>query len=324
MDSSIFEGIVSSAPHLPAPVALAVVAVLGYFVGRLQLSRGAQLESQARRELMRAQVVAKELEKIAEVIRQNLTKHDTSVAKFKDRVRELSNGHDEEAFKQLCREAEDILRPTMRLANEISHAYEEIRRQTTMLMSLTEVRTDPLTGLRNRRALDEALETMFAMKTRYGQQFSVAMFDIDSFKKVNDEHGHVRGDRVLRGVGSLLDNGARSTDLVARYGGEEFVVIMPQTDLAGSCLLAQRLRKAVEREAIADLRITISGGVALAKDGEDVATFVARVDKALYCAKEMGRNQVCVDDGTRISLVEDMEPADTGVLASALPARVHI
>jgi predicted signal transduction protein with EAL and GGDEF domain len=89
-------------------------------------------------------------------------------------------------------------------------------------------------------------------------------------------------------------------------------------------LLAQRLRKAVEREAIADLRITISGGVALAKDGEDVATFVARVDKALYCAKEMGRNQVCVDDGTRISLVEDMEPADTGVLASALPARVHI
>jgi diguanylate cyclase len=158
-------------PQLPATVALAAVAVLGYLVGRLRPPYRGAVESQARRELLRAQSVAKELEKIAEAIRQNLSKHDTSVSKFKDRVKELSVGREDEAFKQLCREAEDILRPTMRLANEISHAYEEIRRQTTTLMSLTEMRTDPLTGLRNRRALDEALETLFAMKSRYGQPF---------------------------------------------------------------------------------------------------------------------------------------------------------
>ncbi len=294
-------------PHLPGTVSLAVVAVIGYLIGRVRRSKNGKLEGQARRELLRAQAVAQELEKIAEAIRQNLTKHNSSVARFKDRVKELSRDQEEEAFKQLCREAEDILRPTMRLANEISHAYEEIRRQTTMLMSLTEVRTDPLTGLRNRRALDEALDTMFAMKTRYGQPFSISIFDIDHFKKVNDEFGHVRGDRVLRSVASLLDNSARSTDMVARFGGEEFVIIMPQTELAGACLLADRLRRAIEREKIAELTVTISGGVATAKDGEDPQTIIARVDKAMYYAKESGRNRVCVDDGTNISLVEDIE-----------------
>lgn len=307
MIDSIFQTLRETLPHLPGPVALGCVAVIGYFVGRLRRTANSKLESQARRELQRAQYVAKELEKIAEAIRTNLTKHDLSVAKFKDRVRELSQGHEEESFKQLCREAEDVLRPTMRLANEISHAYEEIRRQTTMLMSLTEVRTDALTGLRNRRALDEALDTMFAMKNRYGQDFAVAMFDIDFFKKINDEYGHVRGDRVLRGVGSLLDNGARATDIVARYGGEEFVIIMPQTDLPGACLLAQRLRLAMQRESIADLAITISGGVALAKEGEDAQSLIARVDKALYFAKESGRNQVCMDDGVRIYKIEETE-----------------
>lgn len=299
-------------PELPPPVALGAVAVLGYLVGRMRRGMGAKYESQARRELKRAQSVAKELEKIAEAIRQNLSKHDASVARFKDRVRELSAGHEEEAFKQLCREAEDVLRPTMRLANEISHAYEEIRRQTTMLMSLTEVRTDPLTGLRNRRALDETLETLLAMKARYGQPFSVAMFDIDYFKKINDELGHLRGDRVLRGVGSLLDNGVRSTDVVARYGGEEFVVVMPQTEFVGACLLADRLRRAVEREQVADVKITISGGVATANDGEDLQSLVARADKALYYAKETGRNRVCGDDGTHISV---FVATDAGELA---------
>lgn len=297
-----------SLPHLPAPVALAAVTVIAYLVGRLQRPRTNKLEGQAKRELLRAQAVAHELERIADAIRQNLAKHNSSIAKFKDRVKELSRDHDEEAYHNLYCEAEDILRPTMRLANEISHAYDEIRRQTTMLLSLTEVRTDPLTGLRNRRALDEALETMFAMKTRYGQPFSVAIFDIDYFKKINDVHGHVQGDQVLRTVASLLDNAARSTDLVARYGGEEFVLIMPQTELEGACLLAERLRHEIEHEKLAGLDVTLSGGVATAKDGEDSLTIIARVDKALYYAKQSGRNRICADDGEHISLVAPCDP----------------
>jgi diguanylate cyclase (GGDEF)-like protein len=254
-------------------VALAAVAVIGYLVGRLRVRSASNSAGQTRRELARAQTVAHELEKISEAIRQNLAKHESSISHFKDRIRELSRDHeDDEAFKQLYREAEDILRPTMRLANEISHAHDEIRRQTTMLMSLTEVRTDPLTGLRNRRALDEALESMFAMQTRYGQPFSVAIFDIDYFKRINDEYGHVRGDRVLRTVATILDNCARSTDIVARFGGEEFVIVMPQTELAGACLLTERLRHAVAHDKIAELPVTISGGVAMAKDGEDSQT----------------------------------------------------
>lgn len=312
--------LLQSLPHLPTSVALAAVAAVGYFVGSARSRHPSKTEGQARRELLRAQTVAHELEKIAEAIRQNVSKHEASIAKFKDRVKELSHDQEEEAFKQLYREAEDILRPTMRLANDISHAHDEIRRQTTMLMSLTEVRTDPLTGLRNRRALDEALETMFAMKIRYGQPFSVAIFDVDFFKKINDEYGHIRGDRVLRTVASLLDNCARSTDMVARFGGEEFVILMPQTELEGACLLSERLRHAVGDEKIAELNVTISGGVATAKDGEDPQTIIARVDKALYYAKQAGRNRICVDDGSHISLVAHGDPASEAVELEPMPA----
>ena len=300
-----------SIPGLPIPMALAAVAVLGYLVGRMRRAAGAALESQARRELQRAQLVARELEKIAEVIRQNLDKHEDSMSRFKDRVKDLGQEGEEDAWKRLCREAEDILRPTLRLANEISHAYDEIRRQTTMLMSLTEVRKDPLTGLRNRRALDESLETMFAMKTRYGQPFVVAMFDIDYFKKVNDEFGHVRGDRVLRGVAAILDDAARSTDVVARFGGEEFVILMPQTELEGACLLANRVRDSIEKALVADVKATVSGGIASAREGEDSGLLLSRADKALYTAKELGRNCICVDDGAQVTLLEQGEFADT-------------
>ena len=101
-------------------------------------------------------------------------------------------------------------------------------------MTFTEVRTDPLTGVSNRRALDETLESMFAMMHRYEHPFSVVLLDIDNFKQINDEQGHLYGDRMLKAVSRLLDDNVRDTDMVARYGGEEFVIVMPQTTLRRS------------------------------------------------------------------------------------------
>ena len=109
-------------------------------------------------------------------------------------------------------------------------------------MTFTEVRTDPLTGLNNRRGLDDALAAQLALMGRYHSPFSLAMFDIDHFKQVNDREGHLHGDRILQELSQLLEECVRETDLVARYGGEEFVVVMPQTDLAGACMLSERLR----------------------------------------------------------------------------------
>ena len=130
---------------------------------------------------------------------------------------ELSGSQDEAAWKDLCKEAEGILGPTLQLAAQIAHAYDEIRRQSNHLMTFTEVRTDPLTGVCNRRAMDETLASLVAMKNRYDAIFSLGMFDIDHFKKVNDELGHLAGDEVLQKVAKLMDECVRETDIVTRY-----------------------------------------------------------------------------------------------------------
>jgi len=272
--------------HIPIPLALAVVATIGYVFGRRSSQPNTDVVTRSRRELQRAQSVAGELEKIACELRRSLAKHHSSVSKFRDRVGKLKTQQHEAAWKDLCREAEEVLKPTLRLAAQIASAHEEIRRQSTNLMTFTEVRTDPLTGVNNRRGLDDALGTQFAMMSRYNAIFSVAMFDIDHFKKVNDQQGHLHGDRMLQKLAQLLDDAAREVDIVARYGGEEFVVVMPETDLAGARQFADRFRMRVEEQ----LGLTISGGVAEALDGDTQDSLLSRADSALYQAKMAGRN----------------------------------
>ena len=191
--------------HLPIPFILAVVATLGYLFGRRTHAADSEASARSRRELRRAQLVAAELEKIAWELRKSLAQHNASVARFKDRVGKLSEQSQQGAWKELCREAEEILKPTLRLAAQISNAHEEIRQQSANLMTFTEVRTDPLTGVNNRRGLDDALTAQFAMMNRYDMRFSLAMFDIDHFKRVNDQEGHLCGDRMLQKMARMLD-----------------------------------------------------------------------------------------------------------------------
>jgi diguanylate cyclase len=274
--------------QIPAPVALAVIAAVGYLVSRRTRSETTDMVVRSRRELKRAQAVAAELEKIAWTVRKSLATHHDSVSHFKERVSSLSDQHENAAWKDLCREAEDILRPTLQLATQIAAAYDEIRQQSANLMTFTEVRTDPLTGVSNRRGLDDGLSTQFAMLTRYGTPFSVVMFDIDHFKRVNDELGHLHGDRALQELAQLFDESIRETDILARYGGEEFVVVMPHTDIEGACIFAERLRARVESRST----ITVSGGAATAHEGDTPDQLIARADTALYAAKSAGRNRV--------------------------------
>jgi diguanylate cyclase (GGDEF)-like protein len=237
------------------------------------------------------------------MVRRNLARHHTSLARFKQRVGQLSYQQQEAAWRELCREASEMLTPTLRLATQIATAYDQIRQQTNHLMMFTEVHTDPLTGISNRRALDDAITSQFAMMNRYDTQFSVAIFDIDHFKQVNDEQGHLQGDQILQRLARLLDESVRETDVLARYGGEEFVVVMPQTGLDGACIFAERLRTKVERE----MEVTVSGGVAEALDGDTPETLMARADAALYAAKKDGRNSVSRHTGEQVESV--FEPA---------------
>ena len=296
--------------QIPLPVALAVIAVLGYMVGRSSRARAISEAEQARRELRRAKLIAKELEQVAESVRKHLANHHLSVARFKNRVCELSVHDKEAAWQELCGESEQILKPTLRLAEQIAQAYDEIRRQTNQLMTFSEVRTDPLTRVSNRRGLDETLDSMFALMQRYQEPFALTIFDIDHFKQVNDKRGHLHGDRTLQAVARVIDESVRDTDIVARYGGEEFVVVMPHTRLENACIFAERVRHTIE----SNLDITVSGGVAMALDGDNAQSLLSRADAALYSGKAAGRNRVFRHTGTDIEPAADVAaPAEVAV-----------
>ncbi len=157
---------------------------------------------------------------------------------------------------------------------------------------------DELTNLANRRFIMELLDKEISRCKRYGNPLSAFILDIDHFKRVNDEHGHLSGDKVLRLIGSILSTTVRDTDRVGRFGGEEFLGFLPETDIQGAVIQAERLRCQVaecpfivEEEKI--LQLTVSIGVAQYDISNDtIETFLSRADEALYQAKQSGRNKV--------------------------------
>ena len=158
--------------------------------------------------------------------------------------------------------------------------------------------TDALTGLRNRRSFDERLVDEFESSKRWMRPLSIALLDIDDFKKRNDQFGHAAGDTALREVASLLRTAVRRSDIAVRYGGEEFAILMPGADVAQAAVLAFRLLASVKTGNWEHGALTFSIGVSsmnLEADLSGVA-MVSRADKALYAAKRQGKNQVCFSD----------------------------
>ncbi len=156
---------------------------------------------------------------------------------------------------------------------------------------------DGLTGLTNRRAFLEALDTEVARAARYGHKLSVILLDVDHFKQVNDTYGHASGDAVLAAVGAVLPKQVRKGDLVARWGGEEFVVALHSTDLAGAAIVAERMRQALVALAVESpehkrIPVAASFGAVSLQPGETVDALVDRADRNMYRAKSNGRNRV--------------------------------
>ncbi len=154
-------------------------------------------------------------------------------------------------------------------------------------------RTDSLTGVLNRVAFEEAFLREVERAKRYGNSLSLILFDIDNFKKINDEHGHLSGDRVLRRVASIVSSSLREADFFARWGGEEFIVLLPDTDLGKAISVAEKLRRRIESSRFGDnLRVTASFGVAQLSSEDDRTSLLLKADKALYRAKMEGKNRV--------------------------------
>jgi Amt family ammonium transporter len=154
--------------------------------------------------------------------------------------------------------------------------------------------TDGLTQIFNRKSIMDTLEKEISRATRYEKHLSILLFDIDFFKKVNDEFGHVSGDRVLTKISKTTKSMLRESDIIGRYGGEEFLVVMPETELANAYILATRIRENIEKfswDFSETYKITISGGV-VENMGEDSIRMIKRADALLYYAKENGRNKI--------------------------------
>jgi len=179
-------------------------------------------------------------------------------------------------------------------------AHRSERRETARRLKELEqrVRMDPLTGLANRAELEQRLREEFSRAGRVAREFSLAIFDVDSFKEINDRHGHIVGDHVLQAVAQALRDGCRAYDIKARYGGDEFVVVMPSTRLDMGIAVAEKIRRAVAALSLGEdgspLTVTLSAGVTSMRPREDISpeALVERADRGLYAAKAAGRNQI--------------------------------
>ncbi|HSR36788.1 MAG TPA: diguanylate cyclase, partial [Desulfurivibrionaceae bacterium] len=182
-------------------------------------------------------------------------------------------------------------------AGKIIAAIETLRDMTTRkeieeALAFQAMR-DELTGIYNRRMLDELLKQEALRAQRYQTPFTLIMFDLDYFKNINDTYGHDVGDAVLREVSAVMQKQIRATDHLGRWGGEEFMLVAPETVLAQAIFLAEKLRRQVQEHHFDQVQsVTMSIGVGEYRVGEGVDSLIKRVDDALYRAKESGRNVV--------------------------------
>ncbi len=222
---------------------------------------------------------------------------------LQEHISQLSVQMDTQALRKLV---DDLARDAQRMrsiALDLSKKLESSTREVSVLSeslqrTQSEALLDSLTGLKNRRGLESAIEDL--SRDQSGLTGSALLLvDIDDFKTINDTFGHVLGDKVIRSVAHVLQTSIKGRDVAARFGGDEFAVLLPQTTLAGAATLAEQIRESVARGRIhrADGResvgeVTLSVGVAVATAGESMERLIERADAAMYAAKRSGRNRV--------------------------------
>lgn len=218
-------------------------------------------------------------------------------------VDRLSTEQDGDALRkivgELVRDAQRMRSVALSLSKKLESSTREVSLLSESLQrTQSEALLDPLTGLKNRRGLESAVEDLVRDQSGLAGS-ALLLVDIDGFKVINDTFGHVLGDKVIRSVAHVLQTSIKGRDVAARFGGDEFAVLLPQTTLAGAAIVAEQIRDQVSRGRIhrADGResvgeVTLSVGVAVAEQGESMEALIERADAAMYSAKRSGRNRV--------------------------------
>jgi len=320
-----FMGRYGIAPN-PVNYSLCYDSVSGHNPGlREALDRrlaGGQFDDSAARELYRRFIWdddKRRLETLRAELRTLVTETITGVSQAKTdaersadslaaKSANLKRGPSLEEMRQILDDAVGETRAMARngelLKNMLNDTRLEVERLRDELeLTRQQVITDALTGLKNRRAFEVAVQTACEHANKTESPLTLLLVDIDNFKDVNDTYGHLVGDKVIRYVGSLMSANVKGKDTVARMGGEEFAVLLPDTPLANAERVSETLRAAIERSRVkrADTgeavgRVTVSIGVTTYCQGDTFDEFVGRADKALYASKAAGRNRVSVLD----------------------------
>ena len=217
-----------------------------------------------------------------------------------------------DAARRLGEQKQHLEREVARRTDELTHANRELSSMNERLQQLA--LTDPLTGLFNRRALEQALSHEVTRQRRARRPFSLMMIDVDNFKNYNDRHGHPAGDEVLRTLARALTASLRASDVTARIGGEEFVVMLLDTELPHATSAAEKVRQAVRNTEFLHGstqplgRLTISAGVASwPMHGDSAEEVLDAADRALYAAKTAGRDRICAAESIGVH-AEPVQP----------------
>ncbi|MCS7304828.1 MAG: GGDEF domain-containing protein [Thermoguttaceae bacterium] len=260
---------------------------------------------------------------LVQSVAQDVDQHQSQIKQANEGLRALTTGgtvlpeSSPSAWAALVlKTVAEIVQVNERLQHRLQQAEEKLQQQAQQIQThLAEARTDPLTGLPNRRAFDDELVRRLAEWKRKGALFCLLLVDVDHFKQLNDQYGHPTGDYLLRQLGELLQTAVREMDLVARIGGEEFAILLPSTNLPDAMRVAQRVRAAVvdsPLEVASDqrIRMTVSLGLTAVRPGDHPLLILRRADQALYTAKQAGRDCGFYHDGHTCRPIPMCFPAD--------------
>ena len=246
--------------------------------------RNSELDKSVRQDVLKINHTVKQSTDIVE-LKQAVSRQLASIINSMDKHKKSEESR-EECLKQRYEELLGKVAQMEKEAEQVKHRIEEEQ---------LKARTDPLTGLPNRYAYDRHIITELERWERYQVVFSLCVADLDFFKQVNDDYGHLAGDKVLRLMARILQQNLRKIDIVTRFGGEEFVVIMPSTDGTSASHAVEKVRKVIEESPFnfqgKPVRITMSFGVTEVRPGDTPDEIFSRADRMLYRAKETGRNK---------------------------------
>jgi len=233
-----------------------------------------------------------------------------STSSTNDRLQEHINALQEsEKAEDIANTLSSVIQQVTGLLSESKSFEHELKESSDNLDSLkvqliharSKAFTDALTGLNNRHSLNEKLEQLIGDRRFRGNGFSMLMVDIDHFKVINDTYGHLTGDKVLKAIAATLTKRTRDTDFVSRFGGEEFIILLPQTSLNNAFRVAESIRTSIQKISVKTREtadsihaLTASFGVAVHREGETADELIDRCDKAMYRAKQGGRDRSMV------------------------------